>query len=793
MSYSNAIFFMDQEGGNDAVRATLSPTIADNGSGIARCTSASHGLVSGAVVDLTVNYVGAYIISVIDANNFDLLTCPFSAGVTSATVVPRGGSSKADAWKSYSNGASATRIQSYDTVRIMASPDETLVGNATWTSNTNTVTLDSAVTANVCDCEATWTAGANVTSTSDTTNNKEGTKAQSFTTNGSFTTGKIGYITLGSPLDLSAYQQISFWLKTSVVSVDNAVSLRLCSDTLGATPLVTLYIPGASSTNVFVASVINNGSALPSGINSIALYAETAANSRTLILDNIIACGAPSAANALNLNSLIGKVWNRCWTPSTVYAANEIRKPSQPNRNGYRYKVTSGGGGSSGSSEPAWPCEYGATVTDGALTWTCEGLEDSWYTIRSINDTTVKLDNAPASGTPASTYGYYGGASETVATYKREPLAIPCLVMNASGYPLSAPVAVPYVTYSGGWNRTNMTTMTGETWRNGYTQATPNFSPWGGATNLTAINLSCYRFQIAFTVCPGTFTLINCHAISGTYGFYTNNADVAILNGCFTANHQYYGVYATSGKTIASAITCNGSGSDGWYDSVPGNKIKTGVFRNNVNDAFRLLTGSDLYGYNIQTSGNNGLGALYTSAHDFKTTLVSCLFSETTPIYVTGGTGTHNFVIYSQNHNQIPGYHLITGDGWTIVSDTIQRHTASGISWKFRPTNIGRSSALPLRLSVAKIACVANTPVNLAIWTYRDNTNIVGRLKVEGNQVAGVPSDIVVSCTPTINTWVQSSPLTFTPTENGVVEVSFEVYDGVGTTNNFWVDDLTVS
>lgn len=57
------------------------------------------------------------------------------------------------------------------------------------------------------------------------------------------------------------------------------------------------------------------------------------------------------------------------WVALTVYGANTFRRPTTAN--GFRYEVTAGGGGASGAGEPAWPVTIGATVADGALTWTC--------------------------------------------------------------------------------------------------------------------------------------------------------------------------------------------------------------------------------------------------------------------------------------------------------------------------------------------------------------------------------------------------------------------------------------
>ena len=63
-----------------------------------------------------------------------------------------------------------------DTVRVMASPDPTSLGqSATFTNGSDTITLASAVTANIDTCENAWTASANVTSTVSSSNFREGT------------------------------------------------------------------------------------------------------------------------------------------------------------------------------------------------------------------------------------------------------------------------------------------------------------------------------------------------------------------------------------------------------------------------------------------------------------------------------------------------------------------------------------------------------------------------------------------------------------------------------------------
>lgn len=93
-----------------------------------------------------------------------------------------------------------------------------------------------------------------------------------------------------------------------------------------------------------------------------------------------IATGGPMWSFAIGSNAfgsqglsyspaLGGFTFKNYWEPSTVYPANSTVQPNPPN--GFYYK--SSGGGTSGSSAPAWPVIAGQTVSDGSVTWTCVG------------------------------------------------------------------------------------------------------------------------------------------------------------------------------------------------------------------------------------------------------------------------------------------------------------------------------------------------------------------------------------------------------------------------------------
>ncbi|HFE31935.1 MAG TPA: hypothetical protein ENJ17_01345 [Gammaproteobacteria bacterium] len=63
------------------------------------------------------------------------------------------------------------------------------------------------------------------------------------------------------------------------------------------------------------------------------------------------------------------------WQTATTYDSGWVM-PSETADNGHVYLLVGGGGGASGSAEPAWPTD-GTTVTDGALTWRDAGPRSS--------------------------------------------------------------------------------------------------------------------------------------------------------------------------------------------------------------------------------------------------------------------------------------------------------------------------------------------------------------------------------------------------------------------------------
>lgn len=400
MAYTSGVFYIDLVSGSDVARTALTGCIASNPSGtITRINKTAHGLVTGAVVDLTFFSAwlnGAWKITKVDNDNFDLDTAVWQTTAdTNGTVTPRGGSSWSDAWLTITNGATAARVQSGDEVRVSKTDDPVSIGNATWTDLSKTVTLATAQTLTIDNCDTAWTV-ANTSTIATSTTRKQGTNSVRVIKSTAPATNTLyAYKALGSAVDFSAYDSITLWVNAYSGSaiLANNWKLALCSDAAGATIEFEYPIPESVAVGslwwypVTITGVSVGGT--KSAIQSIALYSGSVAPLTTcgISLDNISA----SNATGLNLTTVISKI------SSAGYDS------------------------------------------------------ESWWPIQSINGTTILLDLSALS-LADSTKGYTG-STQTVASYFRRTFT---QGPNASSSTINNTLRAG-VTYVGGWDTVSNT------------------------------------------------------------------------------------------------------------------------------------------------------------------------------------------------------------------------------------------------------------------------------------------------------------------------------------------------
>ena len=742
-----ATFYLDFEGGNDANNGT---TFANrwktltSGATAARIAPGDEIRIMGSPAPTSLGQNGVWTSQALQATK--TLTAATNATPIAITITGHGYSTgdtvvvTGVVGNTAANGTWEITVTDANTFTLDGS-----AGNGARTSggtvrlrNNTRVMLTTAVTQNIASYGAirtAWTAvaGGNVTTAIQPNSTKEGYASDSIAIGTNFTTGKAAYWTLPSTLDLSTYQQVSLWFRLDLgaAGLAGSVDIRLCSDTIGDTAVNTVSIP-AYFIGRWMPVTVDLGTNLGNSIQSIAFYVNTDNGAQTFLLSNIIACKASSAADSLTLTSLIGK-------------------------------NTTG---------------------------------ETFWGIQSINGRRVMLD-ADTNATPTSTSvrGYYG-TSETVTTWKRETIKLGPAASSITALQTiqdSGTDGNP-ITFSGGWDRTNMSTQNLETWLDGV-NGNGRLIDFSSRNWITLDGLAGVRATGAFhgsSSSESIFSVIaanNCSSSSNSGGFNHISGNNLALSIKHSVANGGSGVAVTGSRStvilqhLIASNNNSGVYSSIWRDGKISASTAAATLVNNNSGVFFPVRGCAIEGLKFES---NATGV--TMAGSDTAILKDVLFNESTE--VAGFLSGEASVAFSHNHNQAAGNHKIFMNGALISAATDQRKTASGISWKIQPTSANRSSAWPVPLSLAKVACAANSQVTIKTWMRRTNTGLTMRLVCKGGQIAGVTNDVTTSMAAAADTWEELT-ITFTPTEVGVVEIIAEAWGG--TTYSGWVDDMTIS
>lgn len=789
------------------------------------------------------------------------------------------GTSFALRWKTLTSGATAARIAPGDTIRVMGSPDPTSLGiNGIWTdcpNYGNQVTINISSSTNASPIAVTTathglSTGDYVRIESHTTNTKANglwkvtvTSSTVFTLDGSTGNG-VGGATGTFKKYTNAVVELASAITKTVASTGNIGSGRTAwtasanvTCTQGA---ATLLKSGDVNDSISVAAGFTTGLAAFK-----ALGAATDFSAYKQISFNFVqTSGTIGAASSLSIKL--------CSDAAGVTAVDTFNLPAVGALNSVM-KITINKGSALGASIQS--VALYVNTDNAAQTFLIDNIiackdstsadsltlssligkntgNETWYGIAAINGTMVLLDNSTSSLNTTTLFGYTG-TTETVTTYKREPILIPAATgttTNNLGAIQDSGTVGSLIAFEGGWDRTAMTTQNTETWFSGQNsngigiQATSK-----NYFSINKINLVQFATNFLFTTCQYA-SLNNVHSNnSGTVGiqFATSSTNCSIGTLYAANNGVGTGVSVESNSDFLYvntiyAINNNGSGVSTPGLNIAARKVTIGSITEISNNYVNLITSASatsagenctiysitnaknartnaqygsllIEGYNtrIYNGGNIsnsrycgitlGSGSMIYNATTSGNTLRgvdlrgsgsvlrNCIIGEATEF----GVYSSNFNdtnIYSENHDGTTNNHYIWSSFGIIQSNTTTRHTGSGISWKMSPTVDSYNGAAPLRLSIAKIACTANNLVTVKAWMQRDSTSLTMSLFCPGGQLAGVSSNVTSSMTAAINTWEELT-ITFTPTEAGVIEIFALAYGG--TTLNGYVDDMTIT
>lgn len=627
-----------------------------------------------------------------------------------------------------------------DTIRVLGYPLTNTGLTGTWSTNSPSVTLSSAVNKTFDTCEAAWTAGTGITASTTTSNYKQGTKAITLAVGGGYVNGTIaGLKDLGSTQDFSAYQVVNLWIQSSVTFADSDWSLVLCSDAAGATPVNTLNLPAVNCASVWQAIIMDNGSAMSSTVRSIYLKRNAGATTPTLTVDIPFASKAKTSTDYLGLDTLIGK--------------------------------------------------------NASLGFSTTGVSPL-YLIKYVDGTTLKFQSSLQEN--AADYTPYV-VGEAVALYAlRMPILAATTVGGNNQAISNSGSATADITISGGWDSTAMSSQDGYSYVfapnytgyvfNSAARSYFSYSRFGSIGGVYNFLLTGASHKHTFTDCVFTggavsfytqstasnnHTFTNCYLGGNTNQMYLLGSNHVVFNCVFEGMSSGQGAFGANNTYITSCDFIKGA----YCINIVGQPDGA------------VAIGTPMYFRKCQFIGSATADVTFRQGPNY---FDNCVFGGSVEVTAGASQTRGQAVIYSTNHDQTANNHQQWHEVGKIISDSTTRHTASGIAWKMSPTGTLRDSTYPLRTVISRVYCVSGVQTTVSAYFAKDHANISVGLFIRGGQLGGPASDTTQLSTCGTGSTYESTPtqIQWTPTSSGVVEIEAICYTSGSTTSNGWVDDV---
>jgi len=272
------------------------------------------------------------------------------------------------------------------------------------------------------------------------------------------------------------------------------------------------------------------------------------------------------------------------------------------------------------------------------------------------------------------------------------------------------------------------------------------------------------------------------------YGIYLSNSSrITLSNIGFLNNNGNFGIILSACSKVRCDLIreCCGNGAAGISYSYDVGSVISEISKINNNGSYGVnasySSGSRLRKSEIYDNGSYGIilqGGEFIAEESITTQSM------------LANLAYNNQRIYLHNLNRYAGNHQIVTDYGLINVDTINRHTESGVCWRFQITGNNRNISYPLDLRLAKVWCQANVAVTVKAWVKKSHATAIGAALVcRGGQIAGVSSDVVA--TKANNTNYEQLSITFTPTVSGLVDVeAWSWYISGGFGQSVYFDDL---
>ena len=640
----------------------------------------------------------------------------------------------------------------------------------------------------------------------------------------SFGTGLVAYKQLKTTLDLSNYQQLNFYCQqTSGTKIEGNLSVRLCSDTAGQTSVATFPINwgqnqsrNPSTSYHWNPMVIDLGSAMPSSVQSIAIYCDTDEGAQTLRVSDFFASKAPTAADCLTLKSLVSldttadPMW---FTVGNVYNNRLMLTMGNAMRGVFPITYYASCGVYFSATNASAPIKVVQPITTNYTRYDTGVMPSNDW-----NDNINDIGSSAFTGSSGNNVVISGGWNRTdMSTQGTGSAGITFLDgLTQQGIWLDVN-GHSYLTIEKLWgvryyNFIKMDTNSagrefdfgfGHLYNNGisgdfkkckikftqlyrypyvdlgnpdtgYSPSDFSFIGYGGGGVQTA---GIYFASQTSTITIGEVTMY-AHGDKGVYFTSSDNTTVNTMNVGYNNNYQsQFDCYLNESTNITIG-TLNAYGS---YNAIRANRSDFTI--NNIN--------------HTNWPNNKAHGYTTTSAHAIsgaQNTVVSNVLGGSVEAPVWSYTGSklrlYNLVfdfsgteirvyqdggaIESAQHDGVSGNVLTQFYGHSIEKETSTVQAAGGTAWKQTITSDSLSSN-PKAFDVAKIAVNANAQVTLSVYCYRNSSSTYGGIHIKANALLGITSAVRGYTSGSTGAWEQVS-INCTPTAAGILDVQLGGY-----------------
>lgn len=677
----------------------------------------------------------------------------------------------------------ATLAAAGDTVKVMGTLPTT-AGTATWTKGSPLVTLSAALTQSLYT-DGRWTAASGQVTTSRPTSNpspRQGADSAKNFCESNFTVGKIASWNIGSILNLSSYRQVSLWIQTDAAVAANELNLQLCSDTAGNTVVNSLPINVALNAGRWTCVTLDFGAALGSSIRSLSLLAVNSGvmTNKSVIVDNIIACKAPTASDCLTLGTLISPDGNQ-WYHVQSIDGTSIYIDAQPTT---ASQLAAGYQGTTGSS-------------------TLNLLKPTVVDLASLGNYNQTFSG---NGSAPSPIIISGGWDPTAMTSQTGWTAIDRVDWLGNGVNLTGTTG--YVRLDRFVFARCGTALGLVTNARGYDVRGCNFSGVGAfsAFPTRAMNIDL----VNFINCSGTDAILS---IPETANFNADGQAWTITStNCFGGSVSGIKVPEFVSSPSPKITGCNCSGNVGYGFDIQSvvEGFASNVAKSNTLGGFRFKNISGFAGYSLTSQGN-----LVSQIEMSNSTIEIFTLDTNTPggsalpqikfVDDTAGSATvYNWTQYtgsspakliadlgnagsgsaivlpqvlSQKENGGAGSHSVFTNKGAITSTGVTGN-GSNIGYQLNP-NAAATAADPLRFKVATVACPANSGTMIGVYAKLSAASgISAQLRIEGGKYPGIGSPGVDVVTPiSFGTGAYTQwKIPASPSEDSEVDVYLDVW-----------------